>query len=250
MTERNTPTYVLLPPSEGKAAGGTRGRGRGPFDVRLRTARTTVADALATVCSAPTARREKVFGARGDLLARAEDAARALAAGTAPRLPAWQRHTGVVWTHLGPADLDPADRARILVPDAVNGLTTAEDRIPDFRCKLSVGLDGLGVLARWWRPMVTAALVDHCAGATVVDLLPGEHALAIDWPVLADAAQVVRVTFVGPGGRAVGHDAKAVKGAFARHLLVHGLPAAGRFRAAGWRVARARSGDLTLTSNP
>lgn len=242
-------TYLLLPPSEGKAEGGTRARGRGPFDARLRVPRRAVATALAAACSSDRRTREKVFGARGDLLTRAEAAARALGDGTAPRLPAWQRHTGVVWTHLAPADLEPSDRARILVPDAVHGLTTAEDRIADFRCKLSVNLAPLGVLAPWWRPFVTDALVDHCHGATVVDLLPAEHAAAVDWPTLAGAATVVRVDFVGPTGRAVGHDAKAVKGAFARHLLVHGLPAATRFRTPGWRVTRARTGDLTLTTS-
>lgn len=243
-------TFLLLPPSEGKAEGGTRPRARGTFDARLREPRAAVAAALATVCATDLRTREKTFGARGDLLARAESAARALADGTAPRLPAWQRHTGVVWTHLDPAGLDPADRDRILVPDAVHGLTTAEDRIADFRCKLSVNLTPLGVLARWWAPAVTDALVAHCTGSTVIDLLPAEHAAAVDWTALGGAAEVVRVAFVGPGGRAVGHDAKAVKGAFARHLLVHGLAAAGRFRAPGWRVTRTRAGDLTLTSTP
>ncbi len=240
--------FLLLPPSEGKEPGGTRTRGRGPFDARLRSARGAVADALAAVCTAAPARREKVFGARGELLTRAEEAARALAVGTAVRLPAWQRHTGVVWIHLDPASLGPVDRSRILIPDAVNGLTTAEDRIPDFRCKLSVSLDGLGVLARWWRPLVTEALVAHCAGATVVDLLPAEHAAAIDHDALTAVATVVPVAFVGPNGRAVGHDAKAVKGAFARHLLTRGLGAATRFTGHGWHVTRDRSGALTLTA--
>lgn len=244
-------TFLLLPPSEGKAEGGTRARVRGTFDARLRRRRAEVAAALAAAAEVADLRtREKIFGARGDLLARAEAAARALADGTAPRLPAWQRHTGVVWTHLDPAGLDPADRARILVPDAVHGLTTAEDRIADFRCKLGVNLTPLGVLARWWAPAVTDALVAHCAGSTVVDLLPAEHAATVDWTTLGGTATVVRVAFVGPGGRAVGHDAKAVKGAFARHLLVHGLATAGRFRAPGWRVTRTRAGDLTLTSTP
>ena len=245
------PTFLLLPPSEGKALGGTRARGSGPFDAALRARRRTVAEALAAACAADPRTREKVFGARGDLLVRAEGAARALAAGTAPRLPAWQRHAGVVWTHLDPGSLPATDRARILVPDAVHGLTTAEDRIADFRCKMSVSLPDLGGLARWWRPAVTDALVAHCAGATVIDLLPAEHAAAIDVEALAAVAEVVPVEFVTATGRAVGHDAKAVKGAFARHLLDHGLDAATRFRAPGWRVTRSRPGPratVTVTA--
>ena len=241
--------FVLLPPSEGKAPGGTRAGCAGTFDAALRGPRRAVRAALADALAGPPAARPKLFGATGALLDRAVAATTSLVEGRPPRLPAWQRYTGVVWTELEPDSLEAADRRHILVPSAVYGVTTAEDRIADHRIKLSVRLGDLGVLARFWQPTVTAALARHCADSTVVDLLPVEHAAAVDWATLAAAATVVRVRFVTSTGRAVGHDAKAAKGAFARTVLTRGLDGATSFSWRGWTARRDRSASsITVTA--
>lgn len=203
---------VLLPPSEGKAPGGF-GRwdpASGSFG-DLAAARTRVAKAY----TAAVRRRDaaRVVGATGPLLDRARAIGVQLAAGEAPVLPAHERFTGVVWEHLHPSDL--LDRHRIAVVSALCGIVTGDDPVPDHRLKLSVSLGRLGRLDRWWRPALTAALLAWAGDEQVWNLLPQEHARALDLGALPN---VVHVRFDGVSG----HFAKAAKGAFARALLVDG----------------------------
>lgn len=219
---------VLVPPSEGKATGG-KGRWKptsGRFGRRLGAARADVIEALGR-----TPLSEAKLGAHGALYDRATAANAAVAAGTAKALPAWQRYTGVVWEHLDPATLTDDRRTRILVPSALLGLLTANDPVPDHRLKLDVSLDGIGRLDRWWRPHLTDTLKKVTSPHdTIVELLPNEHRAAIDLDAVAKRRQVIRTTVEGVSG----HDAKAVKGALARHLLRHGLDEP--FGWCGWRA--------------
>jgi cytoplasmic iron level regulating protein YaaA (DUF328/UPF0246 family) len=227
---------VLVPPSEGKAAGG-RGvwsEADGAFG-ELAPHRRSVIDALGRVGYDDPAVALKVFGARGELAERAAAAVSALRDGTAPARPAWQRFTGVVWEHLDPASLPAASRRRIVVPSALLGLCRGTDPVPDFRLKLSVSLPGVGRLDRFWRPTLTAALAG--ARGPIVDLLPKEHAAALD--MAGFERRVVRVCFVDGGGAAVGHDAKAVKGVVARVALLEGVDALDGLAWQGWRARRA-----------
>ena len=165
---------------------------------------------------------KRVYGHAGDLGRRAADAVTALHEGTALALPAWQRYTGVVWEHLDPATLKPAQRRRIVVMSALLGVVGAEEPVPDHRLKLSVSLPKLGRLDRWWRPAVTEALLAAGTGP-IVDLLPKEHAAAVDWDVLAAHREVVR-----PAGSGVtGHAGKAAKGRLARALVTGAVDPSG-----------------------
>jgi cytoplasmic iron level regulating protein YaaA (DUF328/UPF0246 family) len=206
--------YVLVPPSEGKAEGGT-GRWKptsGAFGRRLGASRAEVVEALGRTHLGPNK-----LNATGALLERAQRANEAVAAGRARARPAHERFTGVVWEHLGAPTLDDDQRSRTLVPSALLGLLTANDPVPDHRCKLDVSLDGIGRLDRFWRPHVTDAILKRTTPHdTIVELLPNEHRNAIDLDRLAKRRRVVRTTVAGIGG----HDAKAVKGALARHLLL------------------------------
>jgi cytoplasmic iron level regulating protein YaaA (DUF328/UPF0246 family) len=195
------------------------------------------------------AARGRVLGVRGELLARAVAASGALGDGTAPVLPAWKRYTGVVWAGLDPATLSPADRRRVLVPSGLYGVTTAADPVADYRLKLLVSLGRLGRLSTFWRPEVTAAVAGRARGRVVVDLLPAEHAQAIDLAEVARTTRVVRVRFVTrEGERAVGHEAKSAKGRLARALLDHGLDGAIGFVHEGWRAVM--EGDVVTVHAP
>jgi uncharacterized protein len=232
---------VLVPPSEGKASGGT-GRfdpaaGRFPS---LASARAAVLGALAAdLAVEDDARRGKILGARGDLLERAVAALDDLGRGSAPALPAATRYTGVVWEHLDPGSLARPTWQRILVPSALLGVTAGNDPVPDHRLKFTVSLSGLGRLDRWWAPVLTEAIGARVRGRTVIDLLPAEHAAAIDAVTLASRCDLVRVRFRGADGRsAAGHAAKAVKGIAARAALDGGVAAVAGLRWQGWRARR------------
>ncbi len=232
------PPLLLIPPSEGKAAGG-RPLGRpDSFDAALGASRAVVLSELAQVLGTggPT-QHSSVLGVRGDLLDRALSATAELVAGTARVLPAWKRYTGVVWASLDPATLSAADRARVLVPSGLYGVTTSADPVADYRLKMLVSLGRLGRLSTFWLPEVTAAIARRAQGRVVVDLLPAEHAHAVDMVALAGSTRVIRAQFISADGRrAVGHEAKSAKGRLARTVLEGGLEAVGKFRFEGWRA--------------
>jgi uncharacterized protein len=231
-------TMLLLPPSEGKASGGTQKRTPDTFAKTLGAQRSEVLGAIEELlASHHTQRISKILGVRGDLLDRAVNAYVAMFAGTRELLPAWQRYSGVVWSALGPENLATEQLGQIVIPSALYGITTALDRIADYRLTFKVGLGDIGNLAHFWRPALTAAIAARAAGGVVVDLLPAEHAAAVDFAALESSATVVRVEFLKSGGRgAAGHGAKTVKGQFARHLIEHGLGRSSKFKAPGWHL--------------
>jgi len=211
--------------------------GVGAFDSALEEDRRLVIEALIATLNGSSARRQEiVLNARGPLLERALDATRHLADHRVPRMAAWQRYSGVVWSHLAPATLEPAQRRRILIPSSLYGITTGEDRIADFRLKMNVGVASLGTMSTFWKPKVTPVLAAHAKRSTIVNLLPLEHEAALDLEELARTRRIVRVQFIdGEGGTTVGHDAKAVKGILARTLLTEGLDSLSTFEWQGWR---------------
>lgn len=210
---------ILLPPSEGKAEGGTArtawkpssgvlGRGLGPM-------RAQVAAALAAAHGGD----QKLLGVKGDALEHARAANRALVG--SPTLPAWQRYTGVVWDHLDLASMTTTARKSavsvIHVPSALMGLVRADDAVPGYKLKMGASIPPVGRLSRFWHDAVTGELARLSAGNVVVDLLPQEHAAAFDWSRIDN---VVHIDLVSRSGGVVGgHNAKAAKGLLARHIL-------------------------------
>ena len=224
LTDKNehigaTSILILLPPSEGKAAGGNAGQ---PWNPASGTFSETLQDKCLTVVKALKKLRggdAALLGVKGEHLERARRANASLIG--APSLPAWQRYTGVVWDHLDLASLSTAERKRALssiaVVSALTGLVMASDPLPDYRLKMGARLESTGSLATWWRPEVTSALLHISQRRTLIDLLPQEHRGAIDWDQLTGT---IRLELVAKsGGKVGGHNAKAAKGLLARHLL-------------------------------
>lgn len=232
--------FVLLPPSEGKEGGGSRTARIGTFDAALDEPRQDVVAALATLLDrGGPGEIERVLRVRGALLERAIEASHAVVDQRVRWLPAWRRYSGVVWSHLDPSTLSRGQRRNIIVPSGLYGVTTAQDVVGDYRLKMNVALAPFGGLATFWRPWVTPVLAQHCAGATVVNLLPGEHASAINMEALNETCKIVVIRFVAEGGVVVaGHEAKAVKGVVARQLSLDGLSVLETFNWRGWRTKR------------
>jgi cytoplasmic iron level regulating protein YaaA (DUF328/UPF0246 family) len=188
---------ILLPPSEGKAPGGT-----GPGWVAG-----TMAD-------------RGLDRPRRDVLRAARDAG--VVAPRAPTVPAMQRYTGVLYQELAWSTLpSPARRrgdAQVRIVSGLWGLVAPRDPIPAYRLKMSASLTGVGRLSTWWRPRVAPVLAGLTEGRVVWDLLPNEHEAAMDW---ASCAPVRRVTvrFLDAEGRTVSHWNKLLKGSLVRWLL-------------------------------
>jgi cytoplasmic iron level regulating protein YaaA (DUF328/UPF0246 family) len=209
---------LLLPPSEGKAAGGSSRRtgwvpDTGAFGSRLSECRVQVIEALAAAGGGD----EKLLGVKGEHLLRAQSANASLIG--AATLPAWQRYTGVVWDHLDPATLPQAAHKQIVVVSGLLGLVRGDDPIPDYRLKMGANLRPLGKLSTWWREDLSTEVRRAGRRRFVVDLLPQEHRAAVDIAGLDG----VSLTLVDPTGKPGGHFAKAAKGELARAILVDGL---------------------------
>lgn len=221
---------ILLPPSEGKAPGGTRPAWKtsaGVFGARLSRCRSRVAQALHDLDGGDAA----LLGVSGRHLDHARQINAHLIG--SPTMPAWQRYTGVVWDHIDPASLSAAAvaraRASIAVFSGLLGLVGFDDPIPEYKLKIGATLALPSTshdhtrqkLAAFWQPHLSPVLDEWIAGRTVIDLLPNEHRRA--WNPSAEVT-IVRATFVDAHGRTVGHDAKAAKGMFVRHVLTARSP--------------------------
>lgn len=228
---------LLLPPSEGKRAGGRAARLNGPLSKKLQPHREVLISALAELLKNATPKHlEKVLGVKGVLLEEARESTAAIVRGNAPVLRAYERYSGVVWKYLDPETLAPHQRKQILIPSGLYGLVNAEDEIANYRLKMGANLDGIGNVAKFWKSRLSVCLVEAAKDCLVINLLPKEHQNAIDFEALHSTAQVVNVEFLSArGDKAAGHDAKAVKGIVARTLLTEGIDGLQGFRWNGWK---------------
>ena len=227
-----TPPLILLPPSEGKAPGGTTP----PWEPGSTThdglddRRLIVLRALAAAMRKPVASRAKLLGVKG--VALAEATAVDLTAAQSPTMPAIDRYTGVLYDALDVTSLTPRSRRRlhdqVRILSGLWGVVAPDDLIPNYKLKMGATIGRPGKLSTWWRPAVTSALAPEVAGRVVWDLLPNEHRLA--WAPPTDGPDapcaVISVTFADEVQRgettelvAVAHWNKLLKGALVRHVI-------------------------------
>jgi cytoplasmic iron level regulating protein YaaA (DUF328/UPF0246 family) len=226
---------LLLPPSEGKAAGG---RGA-PLDLDglsfpalTRTRRRLVAT-LQRLARRQPGRLRTALDLSPRQRAEVEHDASLTTAAT---LPALELYTGVLYESLGYRSLRGAARRRaetsVVVASALFGLVRATDQLPPYRLSGSTVLPGLGGLAPIWRPVLEPVLAD--AGGLVVDLRSGSYAALARVP----SAVVVRVLREQAGRRTVvSHDNKYTKGLLARALCESGARTVRDVAEAGRSVA-------------
>ncbi len=208
---------ILLPPSEGKTAP-TSGA-----PVRLETlafaddltqSRRKLLGALAALAEVPLERAVSMLavsaGQAGEVAVDAE-------LSSAPAGPAAEVYTGVLYDRLRLPELPKRAQGRVLIASALWGVVRPTDRIPYYRLSAKAKLDGIGGLAAFWRPALTAALPDQ-EGTLVVDMRSGAYAAA--WkPKHAELLAVRAFSEVKGKRKPVSHMAKAVRGEVARALL-------------------------------
>jgi cytoplasmic iron level regulating protein YaaA (DUF328/UPF0246 family) len=181
---------VLLPPSEGKTApesGAPVDLGSLAFAEELGEKREEVLDALD-----PGLRK-------------------------APAAPAAEIYTGVLFKRLEMPKLSAKARRRVLISSALWGVVRPDDRIPYYKLPPKEKLDGIGPLAKYWRPALAEALPDK-EGELIVDMRSAAYSTM--WKPKQATLLAVRAFTEEKGERkAVSHMAKAVRGDVARVLL-------------------------------
>ncbi|MFE2431399.1 peroxide stress protein YaaA [Streptomyces sp. NPDC059373] len=216
---------VLLPPSEGKATGGT-----GPA-VKLEAlslpgltqARGAVLDELVGLCAGNEEKAAHVLGLSAGL--RGEVAKNA-GLRDAPTLLAGELYTGVLYDALGLATLDAAARRRaaksLLVFSGLWGAVRIGDAIPSYRCSMGVRLPALGGLGAYWRGPMAEVMPAVADGGLVLDLRSAAYGTV--WKPKGEVARrtaTVRV-LQADTRKVVSHFNKATKGRLVRALLVAG----------------------------
>lgn len=221
---------ILLPPSEGKASGGS-----GPAFTDgsisfpgLDADRRRVAAALAEAMD-DDALAAKLLGVKGAALDAARRANREVL--TAPTRRAILRYTGVLYDALDypslPGTLKRRAAKQVVIFSGLWGATRAADPIPDYKLKMGGSLPGIGKLNSFWKPSLTAALAPLVEGQAVWDLLPNEHVAAWN-PDPSSMRTRISVKFIdeatdpATGERkrtVVNHWNKLLKGALVRHVL-------------------------------
>ncbi len=219
---------ILIPPSEGKASGGSRT----PWEQRTRRtalldpARREVIAALMNAMCGDLPARTKLLGV-GEA-GTAEATRTNLEIDAALTRPAIERYDGVLYGALDHTTLGPTDRRRlnsqVLIFSGLWGAVAPDDPIPDYKCKMGASLAPLGKLSTWWRPRLAELLEERSAGRVVWNLLPNEHDAA--YAPSPDSRRELRVRFLDDvhrnGARelvTVNHWNKLLKGSLVRHLL-------------------------------
>lgn len=226
---------ILLPPSEGKALGGTGAPwSPGAMAIDPDDERRRVIAALATAMRGGEPARAKLLGVIGSNLAAATAADRRVT--RTPTLRAIERYTGVLYDALDHGSLTAAQRKRldasVVIVSGLWGAVMPADPVPAYRLKMSAALPELGKLASFWREPMTQALTELAGRRTIWNLLPKEHDAA--WTPEREQFVVRFLDRRADGSLvAVSHDNKSLKGAFVRFLLAH--PGARPADLAGWK---------------
>lgn len=181
---------VLLPPSEGKRAGGDK-----PHLIELHP---VTQELLGRIEASDP---EKLYSSRKK---EAEELNANIR--TAPTMPAIERYTGVVYDALDYATLENQDWVdeHVRIVSGLFGIVTPQERIPNYKLpitKLSA--------ASLWKDH------QHLSDCYVVDLLPQAHKKAVSYD------KGVEIEFTRTkNGKVVkaGHAGKKIKGRFVRWM--------------------------------
>ena len=225
---------ILLPPSEGKLAGGSGPKwsaGSCSFPSLDRTRR-KVMSALVTAMKEPEASRSKLLGVKGVALAAATT--ENLAVRRSGTMPAIDRYIGVLYDALDAAGLSKRARNRlesdVVIFSGLFGAVMPNDPIPDYKLKMGGALPDLGNTSLLWRTPITDALTPVVSGRTLWNLLPKEHDNAWFCPTPA-TTRTMSVKFLDEATRSKGqprsfttvnHWNKLLKGALVRFILTTG----------------------------
>jgi cytoplasmic iron level regulating protein YaaA (DUF328/UPF0246 family) len=217
--------HILLPPSEGKTAGG-RGRplALSAKDEPLSAARETVLTALERLVAG------SATTASGALLLPPGVAAEAIATNAAARgsatMPALRRYAGVVYDGLDLPSLTSAAAKlagrRVLIFSGLLGVVRGDEPVPNYRVPAKAQLPGVGVAGTFWRPVLTDVLRDRLEDDLVIDLRSSDYASM--WrPDKQQAQRVVTLRFLSrtPSGKyaVVSYNSKFAKGRLVASLL-------------------------------
>ncbi len=206
--------FIILPPSETKAHGGSQGSiewDRLSFP-QLNSVRRDIAELLIGL---DVDEAMKVLGISDKLRPEAESNTQLL---VSPTMPAIERFTGVAYDALDAPSLPSSARERLVVGDALFGLIGAQDFIPHYRLSATTKLGGTTLKSRWGGHITQVLNRVAEEGELIIDLRSGAYQALGP----CSLAVTVRVESVREDGsrKVVSHFNKHYKGLLARALAL------------------------------
>lgn len=224
---------ILFPPSEGKKAGGNpfapdmfdyRSTNTFNYFNELNAERRKLIDALQEFIGTNEQEDlQNLFGVKGEYLEEAVKVNQEIY--SAPLMSALDRYSpGVMFKAMDFVGLPTGAQRRLLengvIFSGLFGLLRPDDLIPNYRLRMDTKLDGIGKLAKFWRPSVSPVLNETLKDRFVWDLLPGVHREA--WDDAHTYRQRVQVKFVvdtGDERKAVSHNVKPLRGQLVNFIV-------------------------------
>lgn len=126
-------------------------------------------------------------------------------------VPAIEAYTGVVFRQLHPESYD-AESIRFMeehlrIISSLYGTLRPYDIIKPYRLEYtSRTAPGGQTMIQYWRPRLTAALIDYLetSGETeILDLMPADAAKCFDWKKITPLAKIGHASFITPDGNSM-----------------------------------------------
>ena len=224
---------ILVPSAEGKQPGGNplapdmfdyRSSNTFNYFSELNPERRTLINALQVLLGdADDGALEKLFGVKGDALHEAIAVDRDVF--KSPLMAAIDRYgPGVMYQAMEFAALPTGAQRRLLengvIVSGMFGLLRPDDLIPNYRLRMDATVDGVGKVARYWRPYLSPLLNGLLEGKVVWNLLPATHEEA--WEDARTYARMYRVKFFREDGgerKPVTHGVKELRGNLVHYVV-------------------------------
>lgn len=226
---------ILLPPAEGKKAGGNplapdmfdyRASNTFNYFSELNPERRRLIDAVQQAIENGDD-LEKIFGVKGSALEEAIQVN--LNIYKAPRMAALDRYSpGVMYQALDFPGLPTGAQRRFLentiIFSGMFGLLRPDDLIPNYRLRMDAVVPGIGKVSRYWRPYISPMLNELLKDRFVWNLLPAAHQEA--WEDAHTYRQMVEIKFLLEEKgvrRPLTHGVKPLRGQLVNFIVREGL---------------------------
>ena len=137
-------------------------------------------------------------------------------------MSAIERMSGVMYNAINYISMSEVEKQRFndsaLIFDGLFGLLKPQDKIPNYKCKVSMQLFD-STLAKFWSKELKGYLEFACRDKLVLDILPNSHKEMIPKDEKLNRIEVVFAKQQGDSYKLEGHASKELKGEFVQYVV-------------------------------
>ena len=220
---------ICIPNSEGKVSGGDENliyrfvsnMKKNNYFLKLQPQRDLIIDEIKRVLRDLSQEEiSKFFDLKGENLKDAISTMTALK--DEGCMDAIARMSGVMYNSIDYSSLKDIDKERfnnsVLIFDGLFGLLRPLDKIPNYKCKVSMRLFD-STLAKFWNNELRGYLEYICKDKLVIDVLPNSHKEMISKDDNINRLQIIFAKHQGDSFKLEGHASKELKGELVRYIV-------------------------------